>query len=225
VHIKGHCNECGAIIDGKIFSKLIANRDCVFEFLLTDLDTKVIHKRKRPLAGYLRQKVAAHLVEANKPASVWRAKEAKLLMKFGDKVPPIIPHEHVLRKAKQQEIDKCLGLESTNPVINLCVAKYKVQAGSINAVGIDPFYCMYWSKKQLEMYKLGHRSLDSYMTVDATGSVAKKLIVYGDITSAHVFLYQCVLAFKDNSNTSIPVFQMVSSKQYASLITYFFLKL
>jgi len=54
---------------------------------------------------------------------------------------------------------------------------------------MDPFYCMYWLKKRLEMYKLGHRSLDSYMTIDATGSVAKKLIVYGDITSAHNFLY------------------------------------
>jgi len=123
--LKDIVTNANAIIDGKMFSKPIANRDCVFEFFLADLDTKVIHKRKRPLAGYLRQKIAAHLVEANKPASVWRAKEAKLLMKFGDKVPPIILHEHVLRKAKQQEIDKCLGLENTNPVINLCVAKYE----------------------------------------------------------------------------------------------------
>jgi len=219
VHIKGHCNECDAIIDGKMFSKPIADRDCVFEFLVTDLITKVIHKQKKSLAVYLCQKVAAHLVEVNKPALIWRAKKAKLLMKFGDKIPPIIPHEHVLRKAKQQEIDKCLGLESTNPVINLCVAKYEEQAGSIHAVGIDPFYCMYWSKEQLEMYKLRHRFLDSYMTVDVTGSVAKKLIVYGDITSAHIILYQCVLAFEDNSNPSIPVFQMISSKQDASLIT------
>ncbi|EZA53530.1 hypothetical protein X777_06963 [Ooceraea biroi] len=58
------------MIDGKLFSKPIADRDCVFEFLVTDFDTKVTHKRKRPLAGYLRQKVAAHLIDANKPASV-----------------------------------------------------------------------------------------------------------------------------------------------------------
>ncbi|EFN63366.1 120.7 kDa protein in NOF-FB transposable element, partial [Camponotus floridanus] len=105
VHIKECCNECSAKIDDKLFSKPVADRDCIFDFLLTDLDTKIIHKRKRPLAGYLRQKVAAHLVDANKPASVWRAEQAKLLMKFGDKVPPNIPHEHVLR-AKQQEVDK-----------------------------------------------------------------------------------------------------------------------
>lgn len=109
-----------------------------------------------------------------------------------------------------------------NPVINLCVAKYEEQISSIHAIGIDPFYCIYWLKEQIEMYKLGHRSLDSYMTVDGTGSVAKKLILYGDITSPHIFLYQCVLAFEDSSNPSIPVFQMVSSKQDASLITYFF---
>lgn len=89
---------------------------------------------------------------------------------------------------------------------------------------MDPFYCMYWLKEQLEIYKLGHRSLDSYLTVDATGSVTKKIIVYGDITFTHIFLYQCVFAFEDNNNPNIPVFQMVSSKQDASLITYFFLR-
>lgn len=221
VHIKGYCNECGAIIDGKLFSKPFADRDNIFEFLVTDFDTKVIHKRKRHLARYLRQKVAAHLVDTNKPASVWRAEQAKLLMKFGDEIPPTIPYEHVLRKAKQQEIDKRLGLENTNPIINLCVAKYEEQIGSIRAIGMDPFYCMYWLKEQLEMYKSGYRSLDSYMTIDATGSVAKKLIVYCNITSAHIFLYQCVLAFGNSNNPSIPVFQMVSSKQDASIITYF----
>lgn len=44
-----------------------------------------------------------------------------------------MPHEHVLRKAKQQEVDKRLGLESTNPVLNLRVAKYEEQVGSIHA--------------------------------------------------------------------------------------------
>ena len=101
VHIKGTCNECGAIINGKLFSKPAANKDCIFEFLITNFDTKITHKRKRPLAGYLRYKVAAHLIDANKPASVWRAEQAKLLMQFGDEIPPNIPHEHVLRKAKQ----------------------------------------------------------------------------------------------------------------------------
>lgn len=82
VHVKGHCNECGAVIDGKMFSKPVAHKDCVFEFLVTDFDIKIIHKRKRPLTGYLRQKIAAHLVDANKPASVWQTEQAKLLMKL-----------------------------------------------------------------------------------------------------------------------------------------------
>lgn len=81
-------------------------------FSITNFDTKIIHKRKRPLIGYLRQKVAVHLVHANKPASVWRVEQAKLLVKIGDKIPPTIPHKHVLRKAKQQEVDKYLGLEN-----------------------------------------------------------------------------------------------------------------
>lgn len=64
-------------------------------------------------------------------------------MNFGDKIQPNISHKHVLRKAKQQEIDKCLGFESTNPIINLRVAKYEEHVGSTYAIGMDPFYCMY----------------------------------------------------------------------------------
>lgn len=60
-------------------------------------------------------------------------------MKFSDKIPANIPHEHVLRKAKQQQVNKLLGLKSTNPIINMRVAKYEHQIGSIHAIGIDPF--------------------------------------------------------------------------------------
>lgn len=124
MHIKGHSNECGTIIDGKLFSKSIIDRYCVFEFSVTDFDTKVIHKRKRPLANYLRQKIAAHLVDINKPASVSRAEQVKLLLKFNDKMLLNISHKYVLHKAKQQKIDKCLGLKSMNLVINLRIGKY-----------------------------------------------------------------------------------------------------
>lgn len=36
---------------------------------------------------------------------------------------------------------------------------------------------MYWSKEQITMYKIMNRNKDAYFTMDATGSIAKKLIL------------------------------------------------
>jgi len=51
-------------------------------------------------------------------------------------------------------------------------------------------------------------------------SFAKKLKLVNKEKSPHIYLYQCVLATETNST---PVFQMVSTKQGAAIITYFFL--
>lgn len=63
----------------------------------------------------------------------------------------------------------------------------------------------------------------AYFTMDATGSVAKALILPDGTKSAHLFLYQCMIVPKDKQ--SIPTFQMISSKQDAALLTYFLLEI
>lgn len=66
------------------------------------------------------------------------------------------------------------------------------------------------------------QNLNSFLTIDATGSFAKKLKLVNNEKSPHIYLYQCVLATETNST---PVFQMVSTKQDAAMITYFFLSI
>jgi len=59
----------------------------------------------------------------------------------------------VLRKANQQELDHRLELEHCDPILNLNIAKYKFLAGIIRNLGLDPFFCMYWTEEQKILYK------------------------------------------------------------------------
>lgn len=176
------------------------------------------------MKGSLRRKIAGHLVDAKKQATIWRVEEATKLMEFGNKNPPILYSPRVLRKAKQNELDSRLGIGNNYDAIqNLQIFKYTKVPGSIHAIGLDPFYAMYWSKEQMTMYKLSNRSRSAYFTMDATGSIAKGLILPDGTKSAHRFLYQCMIIPKDKQG--VPTFQMISTKQDAALLTYFLLEI
>lgn len=56
------------------------------------------------------------------------------------------------------------------------------------------------------------------MTIDATGGIAKKIRLPNEMKSSTILLYQCMQV---NTNGNFPVFQMISSKQDAALISYF----
>jgi len=80
----------------------------------------------------------------------------------------------------------------------------------IHNIGIDPFYCMYWTQEQLLMYKKTPKQDDNcFLTIDATGSIAKKLRLPNGETSSHIFLYESVCV-SDLGN--FPSFQMISTK-------------
>jgi len=60
------------------------------------------------------------------------------------------------------------------PINNLVDAHNTTHAGIIKKVGALPFFCYYWTKEQKLFYKLNLKRDDSFMTIDATGSIAKK---------------------------------------------------
>lgn len=125
----------------------------------------------------------------------------------------------VLRKAKQEKSDKRLQLHTNDPLQNLHVAKCTTFVRTIHNIGLNPFYCMYWSAEQGLMYKTAHKQdNDCFITIDATGSIAKKLRLPNGEKSPHLFLYQCMCVSKVGN---FPTFQMVSAKQDASTISYF----
>lgn len=219
----GSCTECKAKLSGHLLKKPKKNADVIFECKLKNFQPGFMHKKKRQLKGHLRQKIASNLLENKQDANTWRINEAKCLMDTGDPIPPILYNATVLRKAKQQELDHRLELEHCDPILNLNVAKYESLAGVIRNIGLDPFFCIYWTEEQKLLYKtITSQNSNSFLTIDATGSFAKKLKLVNNEKSPHIYLYQCVIATETNST---PVFQMVSTKQDAAIITYFFLSI
>lgn len=216
---KGTCKECGAQLVGILYKKPKKAVDVVFECTVAGFSTEIVHSKKRQLKGFLREKIATTLLDGNKTAAVWRNEEATKLMTFGDTIPPILYDTSVLRKAKQAELDKRLQLDNTDPLHNLHMAKCTRFMRTIHNIGLNPFYCMYWSVEQQLMYKKAHKEdPNCFLTIDATGSIAKKLRLPNGEKSPHLFLYECVCVSKVGN---FPAFQMVSAKQDASIISYF----
>jgi len=203
VRFNAICKECKAILQGKMFKKPCDGQDAIFDCNLSCFNNKIIHTKKRQLKGSLRQKIASQLVDMKKQATIWRTEEANKIMEFGDKDPPILYSPRVLRKAKQNELDNRLGTHHYDAVRNLQIFKYTKRPGSIHSIGLDPFYVMYWSKEQITMHKIINRT-DAYFTMDATGSIAKHLILPDGTKSAHLFLYQCMIV--PEKKRGIPVF-------------------
>jgi len=128
-------------------------------------------------------------------------------MTFGDNIPPILYDATVLRKAKQAELDKRLQLHNTDPVQNLHMAKCTRFMRTIHNIGLNPFYCMYWSLEQQLMYKKAHKQdINCFLTIDATGSIGKKLRLPNKEKSPHLFLYECMYVSEFGN---FPAFQMV----------------
>ncbi len=91
-------------------------------------------------------------------------------------------------------------------------------SGSIKDIGLDKFFCHYWSQTQMYMYKsLSKTSTNPTVSFDATGSVVRKLQRPNGM-SGHVFLYQGVLAGDECS--SVPVMQMLSERHDVNAITH-----
>jgi len=218
----GKCKECNAIIYGSLHKKPQKSNDAIFECKITNFQPNFIHSEKRQLKGYHREKIATELVDGRKCASEWRREEAIRLMEIGDSVPPIIYNSIVLRKAKQQLLNKRLQLQTTDPVKNLQNAKHSTLRGTIRNIGYDPFYCFYWSEEQRVLYKNACKAKDCFLAIDATGGIANKLLLPNGKKAPHLFLYQCMCI---TSKGSFPAFQMISAKQHASQISFFLLEI
>lgn len=135
----------------------------------------IFAQKKRQLKEHLCKEITSNLIEHKQDASTWRVNEAKHLMDKGDPIPPMLYNDTVLRNAKQEEMDRRLELKHSDPILNLNLAKYESLAGIVRNIGLDPFFCMYWTEEQKLLYKNTiTQNLNSFLTVDATGSFAKK---------------------------------------------------
>ncbi|XP_060748439.1 chromobox protein homolog 1a isoform X2 [Tachysurus vachellii] len=220
IEIRGNCKECHGHIHIKCDGEPEINCPVVLNCLIKNTDGS-IHTgcSRRAMSGVqktLRVQVSKELCEGRMEPHVWRALEATKLMDFGDPEPSHLPNLATMRKAKQERNDLELG--DKDPIFSLQMLKYsEPHSGSIKDIGLNKFFCHYWSQTQLYMYKsLSKMSTNPVVSFDATGSVVRKLQrPIGK--SGHIFLYQGVLAGDEHS--SIPVVQMLSERHDVNAIT------
>jgi len=213
--IKGKCSECNTEIN--IYSITEPAAEGIYLHVSTYDTRDIVHTKKRQLRGNKRKCVVKDLYE--KSTYQWRRDKANELMEFGDLEPAHLYSENVLRKAKQLDRDKKLGVSKIkDPISSLIQLKYSLEfAGCIQQIGIDKFYTMYWSPEQVFLFKQFMKKDEiCSISIDATGSLIKPL-PKPDGSKAVIFLYQAVTAI---NGKILPLFQMISEKHDTNILTY-----
>lgn len=84
----------------------------------------------------------------------------------------------------------------------------------IRTVSLQPFFVHYWTELQLQLYKRFSSQSQTILSIDATGSIFKKISPPADplntYESKHLFLYIVIIKMK---NSSVPLAQMISATQ------------
>lgn len=140
---------------------------------------------------------------------------------LGDIDAPIIPKLDVLRHAKQEAIDEELSSKKMKDEDEI-QAIYRLNfenpyKSSIAAVSYLPFKVCYGTGEQIsvyEQYYKMHKNATS-ISIDATGSVVRKLKRSLETKSAHIFLYVIAIHF---DNTSLAVYQLLTESQETETI-------
>lgn len=172
LRIHGRCSECFAIINAYSMDKPTTDG---LDLQVSTSDTKHIkHSKKRQLRGTHRKSVVKELLATSTYA--WRREKANELMEFGDVEPAHLYGENVLRKAKQLENDRRLGINKIADLIqSINELRYKPEfAGYIRDTGINRCFVMYWSGEQAFLYKQFMKqdtNTRGILSIDATGSL------------------------------------------------------
>ncbi|KAF0726755.1 Uncharacterized protein FWK35_00030290, partial [Aphis craccivora] len=192
----GKCKDCQASVFGWVNKKPKEAMALVVDVIVQGMKMNVNHKSKRPLNGAKRCEVGKELF--HECASNWKRKAQ------------IFTKKSVLRKCKQEESDKALGITIKCPIMSLIQFKHTKYAGSIHLISADPLIVHYWTPCQLVFYKSIRKSYVR-LTIDATGSIVKKIKrTTQNILSSHIFLYEGVLS---SDEFQVSVLQMISEKQ------------
>lgn len=88
---------------GNLIKEPAKNINVILKCHINGIRSKAhFRKKRRQLRCARRLQVANFLINTRADAMTWRWKEAGHMKKFGDKNPPILPSNEVVRKAKEQ---------------------------------------------------------------------------------------------------------------------------
>ncbi|KAF0703337.1 Uncharacterized protein FWK35_00036643, partial [Aphis craccivora] len=152
--------------------------------------SKLLHTSKRQCKGVEREEVSKLLLH-NVPSN-WQREKVDKICNFGDKIPPHVYGNHVLRQAKNEFKSKILGITEKCPISSLDILKQTSQNGSIHTICFNELFVHYWSPFQIAVYKSANKLGHTKLAIDGTGSLVQKIKRVHSI-SHHIFLYEIVL--------------------------------
>ena len=186
----GCCSDCGSGING----------ECILDEKSLNFNIKALatygisHTKKRKLAGERRDAVSEIL--SGKTAMEYR--DEKLEVMENKVEPPDLNTTQTLAKAREEILNKKLGFSefkgmsiSNKKFLSFC---------NVRTMSLDPFYIMYWSQEQVELWNM-LRNSSLPLSFDSTGSVIKKYSFDSDYKSKSLFYYVVVVGFKKKNNT------------------------
>lgn len=130
--------------------------------------------------------------------STFRRLEAQRVMKFGEQEPSHLPSLNVLNIAKHENVKKNRLHE--DPILAIVEAKYRYPYQAfIKDIGYDKLNIHYWSNEQLNVTREIFRSASiSSCSIDAKGSLIKKIRRSDSSKSHEIFLYEVTVRYPKN---------------------------
>lgn len=222
ISITGYCRICDSSLRASSFYNSEDKENIYFKCFLSSLECIINNKNKRQLRGIKRLEVGDELAQG-KLAINWRRENARKLINFGDPEPCNLYTLDVLRKCRQEAMMRKMDYfpPSKCPINSLLVLKYTLPYSSIiKNLGLDKFFMHYWTKDQIVIYEnyCKEKSITT-VSIDATGSLVKKIDRPYDNVSGHIFLYTGVIHLGRQSG-QIPIMQMLSEAHDSNSISY-----
>lgn len=128
-------------------------------------------------------------------------------MVSGDPEPPTLQKTEVLKNAmykflKEQYVDP-------KPRLSLEIMKETTLGNIIHEVGLNPFFVFFWTLAQSHAYLSCAENAPVSVSIDASGSIVKKIRLANKSLSGPTFLY---LIVTNTEAEQISICQMLSEK-------------
>jgi len=214
IKIIGSCKskKCGNTFKGIVDTEPVNASELWIRVKTRDTRGQIHEILQRPLNGEKRKQLGKTAITEG--CSNLRKRKVGEVLRLGDVDAPIIPSLDILRHAKKEAIDEDLGSKKIKDE-DIIQAIYRLNfenpyKGAIALVSYWPFKVCYGTGEQISVYEN-----TSSISIDATGSVVRKLKRSLETKSAHIFLYVIVIHF---DNTSLAVYQMLTESQETETI-------
>lgn len=143
----GKCHECDNYIRGECSKTYNINSEAVVINIYTFNSKHVQHKKKRHLKGSNRNDAKRFLPYIK--ASRYRQEKANELMDYSELEPPILHNSIILRKTKQEAVDKLIKLSGPTQVLESFLFLQKNGFPAIREIYVNPFIVKYFTEEQL----------------------------------------------------------------------------